>query len=68
MPTAFCPECDNSIRFDTSPTKNDHVTCIKCGAYLKVIGLSPIELDWVDEEDEVIYDFDEDYDLDDDDF
>jgi lysine biosynthesis protein LysW len=57
MPVTFCPECDGDIKLSTSPRKGDQITCPNCGAYLEVVGLSPIELDWADDE----YDFEQDY-------
>lgn len=59
MSKAFCPECDRGIEMGNNPHQGQMVTCQNCGAYLKVIGLSPIELDWAD--DDWDYD-DEDYD------
>jgi lysine biosynthesis protein LysW len=47
MAKGFCIECDTPIKLGNSPVKGTHVTCPKCGAYLKVISISPIELDWV---------------------
>jgi lysine biosynthesis protein LysW len=62
MPVTYCPECDGDLKFQSSPRKGDMITCPSCGAYLEVVGLSPIELDWVLEEDQEL----EDWDLEDD--
>lgn len=62
MAKAHCPECDSEIKFNSSPRKGYEVTCRSCGADLKVVGESPIELDWADEDD-----WDDDWDDDDDD-
>jgi lysine biosynthesis protein LysW len=49
MTKGYCPECDADIRFDVAPRVGDLVTCPSCGASLKVVGESPIELDWADD-------------------
>ncbi len=59
MAKAHCPECDNEIKFNGPPRKGYEVTCPSCGAFLKVVGESPIELDWADD------DWDDDWDEDD---
>jgi len=64
MARGFCPECDASIDLGNTPAKGQKVTCKSCGAYLEVVAISPIELDWAFDE-EVDYD-DDDYDEDDD--
>lgn len=46
MATGSCPECEGDIRFIGPPRKGHAVTCPTCGAYLKVVSESPIELDW----------------------
>jgi lysine biosynthesis protein LysW len=61
MANGFCPECDSEIKFKEAPRKGFEVSCRSCGANLKVIGESPIELDWADE------DLDDDWDDDEDD-
>lgn len=54
MTKGYCPECDVTINLGRSPRKGQPVSCFKCGAYLKVVGLSPIKLDWAyDDEPEV---------------
>lgn len=55
-----CPECDANVAFTKSPFLGQKKTCPDCLAELEVIGLSPIELDWA-------YEYD-DLDSDDDDF
>lgn len=62
MSVGFCPECDSDINFMNEAQMGQKVTCSTCGAYLKVIGLSPIELDWVYDIDEDYYDEDEELD------
>lgn len=46
MATGSCPECEGDISFIGPPRKGHDVTCPTCGAYLKVVRESPIELDW----------------------
>ncbi len=65
MATGYCPECDVDTKFSESPKKGMRVTCASCGAWLEVIATSPIELDWVNEEED---DYDDLDDFDDDDF
>jgi lysine biosynthesis protein LysW len=66
MAQGYCPDCDSDIKLGSDPRKGQKVTCPSCGAYLEVVGLSPIELDWAfDDEDEYEVDYegqDEDYD------
>ena len=55
---ATCPECDADIEVDEFDVdKGDQLSCPECGSNLEVIGLSPIELDLVldddDEDDEL---------------
>jgi lysine biosynthesis protein LysW len=52
MPVTYCPECDGDLKFQSSPRKGDTITCPSCGAHLEVVGLSPIELDWVYDDDD----------------
>ena len=60
---ATCPECDAEIEVDEFDVdKGDLISCPECGSNLEVSGLSPVELEAVDEED------DEDDDEDEDDF
>ena len=53
---ATCPECDAEIEVDEFDVdKGDQLSCPECGSNLEVIGLSPIQLDIVlddDDEDE----------------
>jgi hypothetical protein len=51
MAKGYCIECETPLKLGNSPTKGQRITCIKCGAFLQVVGTSPIELDWaLDEE------------------
>jgi alpha-aminoadipate/glutamate carrier protein LysW len=61
---ATCPECDAEIEVDEFDVdKGDQLSCPECGSNLEVIGLSPIQLDLVlDDDDE-----DSDDDVEDDD-
>ncbi len=62
MPLATCPECDADIHVDEDMDKGDVVDCDECEASLEVVGLDPIELDLVSQDEE-----EDDYDDDDDD-
>jgi predicted Zn finger-like uncharacterized protein len=46
----FCPECDTPIDVGDSPFIGMKVKCRKCSANLEIINLSPIELDWIDDD------------------
>ena len=60
MPTGTCPECAADVHIDTDTDKGDAVACEECGTGLEVVGLDPVELDIIDEDDDV-GDEDEDY-------
>ena len=60
MPTGTCPECDADVHVDTDADKGDIVSCEECGTDLELVGLDPVELDIVEEDD-----LDDDYDEDD---
>lgn len=63
MAKGYCPECDNDINLGRDPNKGQKVSCPSCGAYLEVVGLSPIELDWVFEDDEELeYEYEDEFD------
>jgi DNA-directed RNA polymerase subunit RPC12/RpoP len=47
MLVGYCPECDGEISFRYEPQEGKKINCPHCAAYLVVIGLHPIELDWV---------------------
>ena len=51
MPTGICPECEADVHVDTDADKGDVVSCEECGTDLEVVGLDPVELDMVEEED-----------------
>ena len=59
MPTGTCPECEADVHVDTDTDKGEITECEECGVQLEVVGLDPVELDIVEEED---YDEDEDED------
>lgn len=55
MTVGFCPECESSIPLGEDPFVGKQVTCAKCGSFLEVVDLSPVQLDWAyfnDDEDE----------------
>jgi alpha-aminoadipate carrier protein LysW len=51
VPTGTCPECDADVHVDTDVDKGEIVSCEECGTELEVVGLDPVELDIVEEED-----------------
>lgn len=60
VPTGTCPECDADVHVDTDVDKGETVSCEECGTELEVVGLDPVELDIVEEEDYGDEDEDED--------
>jgi len=62
VPTGTCPECAAEVHVGTDIDKGDAVECDECGTDLEVVGLDPVELDIIDEDDEKLGDDeDEDY-------
>lgn len=60
MAVAICPSCGEDIKLAGRSKIGQKVTCPYCDAWLEVIEVDPVELDWVyDEEEEE--DFDEDW-------
>ncbi len=57
VPTGTCPECDAEVHVDTEVDKGEIVACEECGTDLEIVGLDPVELDLVEEEED--YDRDE---------
>ena len=53
MIVGYCPECDDNVGFRDVLKIGYKKNCPKCGAYLVVIGLHPIELDWEFEDDRI---------------
>lgn len=49
--TALCPDCEWEIDLGLTPEVDQRVTCPNCWAYLRVISLEPLELNWDIEED-----------------
>ena len=56
---AACPGCGWTIMPGAQPTEGQQVNCPNCGAYLEVINLEPLELDWAFTEFEADWDPDE---------
>ena len=62
MPTGTCPECEADVHVDTDADKGDIVSCEECSTDLEIVGLDPVELDIVeDDEDDLDEDDEEDY-------
>jgi alpha-aminoadipate/glutamate carrier protein LysW len=51
VPTGTCPECDADVHVDLDADKGAAISCEDCGTDLEVVGLDPVELDIVEEED-----------------
>lgn len=51
VPTGTCPECDADVHVDVDTDKGETVSCEDCGTELEVVGLDPLELDIVEEDD-----------------
>ena len=52
MPTGTCPECEAEVHVDIDVDKGETVDCEECGIQLEIVGLDPVELDVVEEEDD----------------
>jgi alpha-aminoadipate/glutamate carrier protein LysW len=53
-----CPECDAQIDVEeTDLDEGDTLTCDDCGADLRVVGVAPIELESLEEEEDEDEDF-----------
>ena len=61
MPTGTCPECEAEVHVDTDVDKGETVDCEECGLQLEIVGLDPVELDIVEEEDDDIDEDDDEY-------
>ncbi|MBL8142408.1 MAG: hypothetical protein JNM38_14925 [Acidobacteria bacterium] len=60
---AICPECDEPVVIDEDEVEEgDIVSCEECGSVLKVVSVTPLEFDAVDDEDDEDDDEDEDFD------
>jgi lysine biosynthesis protein LysW len=49
--TAFCPECHRKIEIE-DPDLGQHVICPHCQTELEIIYLDPLQLDWLEEDEE----------------
>jgi DNA-directed RNA polymerase subunit M/transcription elongation factor TFIIS len=50
---ANCPECDSEIDLDEMDVDiDDELSCSKCGALIRVVNDSPIELELADADDD----------------
>jgi len=47
MFTVSCIDCNRPIKLDFRPVVGDIITCPSCSVELEVIGVEPVELDWV---------------------
>ncbi len=51
MPTGTCPECEADVHVEIDVDKGEITECEECGVQLEIVGLDPVELDIVEEED-----------------
>ena len=63
MPTGTCPECEADVHVDTDADKGDVVSCEECGTDLEIVGLDPVELDIVEDDEDDFDDEDEEDDF-----
>jgi alpha-aminoadipate carrier protein LysW len=61
VPTGTCPECEAEVHVETDADKGEIVDCDDCGLQLEIVGLDPVELDIVDEENDDDDDEDDEY-------
>ena len=47
MPHVFCLDCDRKIMLHTDISVGDQVACSSCDSEFQIIGLSPIEIEWL---------------------
>ncbi len=52
MSESLCPECDSEVKLGKTVKLGQQARCGSCGADLEVVSLTPVELDWVLEEEE----------------
>ena len=65
MTFAECPSCQGEIKLGTGPFMGQKIRCRNCDAQLEIVWLNPVELDWVEEDDDT---YEEEADLNDDDY
>ena len=63
MKEAVCLDCSTIMLFEDDNYIGQKLTCPECEAEFEITKLSPIQLEWVYEDD---YDYDDDFDDDDD--
>jgi hypothetical protein len=51
MANKYCTECHANIKLGKKPKKGQIVYCGRCGAYMVVANSSPIELEWMIDDD-----------------
>ena len=60
MATAHCVECDEEVFVSGRIKLAQKVRCDHCGAALEIVGTSPLELDYANEEEEEDDEWDDD--------
>jgi lysine biosynthesis protein LysW len=49
MAIAYCVECGGRIFLGERPWIGQAAFCRRCGAYLEVTHINPLELEWIDD-------------------
>ncbi len=49
----MCPECEADVYVETDADKGDALACDECGTELEIVGLDPIELDIVEDDEDL---------------
>jgi len=47
-----CPSCQSDIKLGNRPHMGQQIRCRNCDAPLEVVWLNPVELDWVEDEED----------------
>ncbi len=56
-----CPMCAESIELPDNIEFGDFVDCEECDREFEVVSVQPLELEWVDEEEENGFELEEDF-------
>ena len=59
MKTAYCLDCDRSIKLGDRVSISDVVECLHCEAEFQIMNLDPPDLEWLYEEDDDWYEEEE---------
>ncbi|MFZ0450078.1 MAG: hypothetical protein WAL98_12620 [Desulfatiglandaceae bacterium] len=56
-----CPKCSEIIVLPNDIDLGDLVDCEECDREFEVVSVQPLELEWIDEEEENVFETDEDF-------